>query len=237
MTVHPLRRAGGDWRIHHNSGRMRSTGVVGGMTGRGADLLIIDDPIKDAVEASSPVYRNRAWDQRRSGGDPDWTVGAKLARAHDGRIFIEDIIRVQKSPADVERLILQTARLDGHEVIIREEQEGGSSGVAVIASRKKKLAGYNYMGQKALGKPHGWIPMLIQAEVGNVFLFSSGPEGWNLPFLAEVADAPHGSHDDQLDAVCGAFHYLSIGSNVAASEFLKIGGGRAIGETPRLAWC
>lgn len=49
--------------------------------------------------------------------DPDWTVGAKLARAHDGRVFIVDIVRVQATSGDVQRLIVQTALLDGHECI------------------------------------------------------------------------------------------------------------------------
>lgn len=37
-------------------------GVGGGITGKGANILIIDDPVKDAEEADSEVTRNAVWD-------------------------------------------------------------------------------------------------------------------------------------------------------------------------------
>ena len=42
-------------------GVYRSAGVCGGITGMGASIAIIDDPIKDDVEANSEVYRERVW--------------------------------------------------------------------------------------------------------------------------------------------------------------------------------
>jgi hypothetical protein len=43
-------------------GVYRSTGVMGSITGMGGDILLLDDPIKDAHEASSKVYRDRLWE-------------------------------------------------------------------------------------------------------------------------------------------------------------------------------
>jgi predicted phage terminase large subunit-like protein len=40
----------------------RAVGVGGGVTGTGADLIVIDDPIKSREEAQSPSYRERVWD-------------------------------------------------------------------------------------------------------------------------------------------------------------------------------
>lgn len=45
---------------HHGS--YRSCGVGGGITGAGADILIIDDPIKDAADANSQTIRQKIWD-------------------------------------------------------------------------------------------------------------------------------------------------------------------------------
>lgn len=45
-----------------HKGSYRSTGVGGGITGQGADILIIDDPIKDRAEANSPTIREKLWD-------------------------------------------------------------------------------------------------------------------------------------------------------------------------------
>ena len=43
-------------------GFYRAVGVGGGLTGTPADLGIIDDPVKDAVEAASQTYRDRVWE-------------------------------------------------------------------------------------------------------------------------------------------------------------------------------
>ena len=43
-------------------GGMYTAGVGGGITGRGANLLICDDPIKDWEQAQSPTYLERLWD-------------------------------------------------------------------------------------------------------------------------------------------------------------------------------
>lgn len=42
-------------------GVYRAAGVGGGITGRGADIAIIDDPVKDAKEAYSKTYREAVW--------------------------------------------------------------------------------------------------------------------------------------------------------------------------------
>ncbi len=42
-------------------GFYKAVGVGKGLTGTPVDIAIIDDPVKDAVEALSPVYRERVW--------------------------------------------------------------------------------------------------------------------------------------------------------------------------------
>jgi len=44
------------------NGYYYSVGIGGGLTGRGADLLIIDDPHKDRAEAESEIKRKRVWE-------------------------------------------------------------------------------------------------------------------------------------------------------------------------------
>lgn len=43
-------------------GYYKTVGVGGALTGRQADIAIIDDPVKDALEANSSTYRKRTWD-------------------------------------------------------------------------------------------------------------------------------------------------------------------------------
>ena len=50
------------FEIVGHKGSYRSAGVGGGITGMGADISIIDDPVKDAAEANSPTYREKVWE-------------------------------------------------------------------------------------------------------------------------------------------------------------------------------
>ncbi len=43
-------------------GGMDAAGVGGGITGKGADLIIVDDPIKSRAEAENPARRERIWE-------------------------------------------------------------------------------------------------------------------------------------------------------------------------------
>lgn len=65
VKVNPGTKASGLWETSVG-GSMTATGVGGGLTGRGADLMIIDDPLKDAEQAQSTLIREKQWDWWRS---------------------------------------------------------------------------------------------------------------------------------------------------------------------------
>jgi predicted phage terminase large subunit-like protein len=50
------------FEIVNFNGGYKCAGVGGGITGLGGDILQIDDPIKDAEQANSPVYREKVWE-------------------------------------------------------------------------------------------------------------------------------------------------------------------------------
>lgn len=52
-----------NWGIEGDAGGMISAGIGGPITGEGADLLIIDDPIKNRQSANSPTYRELVWSE------------------------------------------------------------------------------------------------------------------------------------------------------------------------------
>lgn len=57
-----------------HGGFYKAVGVGGSLTGTPVDLGIIDDPVKDAIEAGSQTYRNRIW---------DWYTDVFLTRLHN----------------------------------------------------------------------------------------------------------------------------------------------------------
>ncbi|QDQ03163.1 hypothetical protein FOH38_23485 [Lysinibacillus fusiformis] len=68
-----------DWGVQDRRGGMISTGIGGSITGQGADLMIIDDPIKNMKEASSQLIRDNIWDEWEA------TLSTRL---HDGASVI-----------------------------------------------------------------------------------------------------------------------------------------------------
>lgn len=71
-------RAAANWRTAAGGG-LWAAGVGGPMTGRGAHLLLLDDPIKNADEAASPVYRRR---------QQDWWQSTFTTRAEPGAAIV-----------------------------------------------------------------------------------------------------------------------------------------------------
>lgn len=55
-------------------GFYKAVGVGGGLTGTPVDIAIIDDPVKDAMEAYSPIYRERVW---------EWYTSVLQTRLHN----------------------------------------------------------------------------------------------------------------------------------------------------------
>ena len=55
-----------DWALAGTGGGMLSCGIGASITGHGADLLLIDDPIKNREEANSEHIRNKIYDEYQS---------------------------------------------------------------------------------------------------------------------------------------------------------------------------
>ena len=97
--------AADDWSTTAGRG-MTTAGVGGPMTGRGANLLIIDDPVKNAEEALSQTTRNNHWDWWQSTAstrlEPGGVVIGIMTRWHEDDIFG----RLLKGGGQIRRLTL-----------------------------------------------------------------------------------------------------------------------------------
>ena len=177
----------------------RPTPLEGGLFKR--DWIRYDSPLP------ANAVRCRYWDKAATHGDGDWTVGC-LMSVQDGRYCIEDIVRLQGSPYEVQQVIRQTAERDGREVMVRMEQEPGSSGVDVIDHYSRQvLEGYDFRPDKVTGdKQLRAGPMAAAMECGNLWMVRAG---WNRDLVDEMLEFPLGEHDDQVDACSGAFRALS----------------------------
>lgn len=59
IELDPDKQAVGRWRVHNHRGAMLAGGILSSTTGFGADVLVVDDPIKGAEQADSDAYRRR----------------------------------------------------------------------------------------------------------------------------------------------------------------------------------
>lgn len=174
------------------------------------------------------LHKVRYWDHASTeadkGKDPDWTVGLLLGRDANGLSYVCDVQRFRSRTLEKENRIRQVAELDGREVRIAFEQEPGSSGKDV-ADRMVRvvLNGFPVTVDKKTGsKLSRARPVSSQAEAGNIRLVR-GP--WNKAFLDELEPFPQeGIHDDQVDALSGAFWALGTtrpGDTRAYAEMLE----------------
>lgn len=62
LTLDPGSAAAHRWSLDNGIGGMLTAGAGGPITGKGADIMVIDDPIKNSEEASSEVIREKLWD-------------------------------------------------------------------------------------------------------------------------------------------------------------------------------
>lgn len=60
--LHPKNQGAEEWSLATGQGGYVAAGVGGGITGKGAHVLVIDDPIKNAEEADSADLREKLWD-------------------------------------------------------------------------------------------------------------------------------------------------------------------------------
>jgi len=75
IALRPGSHAANRFDLSGTAGGMVTAGVGGGLTGKGAHLAIVDDPVKDAADAQSPTMRVRLW---------EWWQAVLLTRIEPG---------------------------------------------------------------------------------------------------------------------------------------------------------
>lgn len=199
MQLDPITRRmilDGDWSARHSGG------------------VFAAEWIKVVSVPPVGVPKVRFWDlaatESKGNNEPDWTAGAKMSKGVNGIYYIEDVKRKRLTPLGVELLIKQTAELDGLETSIYMEQEPGASGKNTISHYQRNiLQRFSFAGVRSTGdKQARFGPLSSQAEAGNVCLVSGL---YVNDLLDELEGLWGGAHDDQADALSGAYLQLAEG--------------------------
>ncbi len=158
-------------------------------------------------EAPRDARRVRYWDKAGTEGAGDYTVGLLMAESQ-GRYYVEDAVRGQWSDLGRDRVMRETAAMDGVEVEIWAEQEPGSGGKDSANATVRNLAGFVVHVEIASGSKEVRAgPFAAQCEALNVFLKRAS---WNGAYINELCAFPNGTNDDQVDTSSGAFSKLAL---------------------------
>lgn len=168
-----------------------------------------DNPLLCAAPPLVRVFSrwDFAWTKRRKS---DYSTRAKLGLASDGHLILLHMLRMKGNPDEVTKVVRATAEVDGRDVVHIIPLNFADS-LYVHNDMVRVLAGYQVVPQKEVGAKEVRIATLQpQAQARRIHLV--GGE-WVEPFLDEAAayKGDGTGHDDQLDALAGAFLHIVDG--------------------------
>ena len=175
----------------------------------------------------------RSWDlastpPTEGAPSPDATAGIKMGRRRNGRYVVAHVERIQKAAHDVRESVKNIAWQDGPTVKIVVPQDPGQAGKEQAASYVAMLPGFNVStfvqsGDKIVRAE----PVAAQWQAGNIDVVRGA---WNEVFFSELeAFFDKRYHDDQVDAMSGAFNAIVAGIQV----FEFVSGGTRISNKMR----
>ncbi len=173
------------FEIVGHKGAYRSCGVGGGITGTGADILVIDDPVKDRASANSVTIRNAIW---------DWYTSTAYTRLSPGGGIV--VMQTRWSPIKDDTPVLtshgwkhhgdltvgdQVFGLDGALVTITHVGEPVMCTVKATTRTESIICGENHVwpiktraehnpvnhqAKKLIGKPDRLLPQIEALDYG-----------------------------------------------------------------------
>ena len=145
----------------------------------------------------------RAWDMAATEGSGAYTVGVKFGVDGAGVYYVLDVKRGQWGTDTRNKMIRQTAELDGKSVKVRGPQDPGAAGKDAALAFVRLLAGFTAKTEPVSGdKVTRADPYSAQVNVGNVKLVQGD---WNTAFIEEHRLFPNGTYKDQVDAAADGF--------------------------------
>ena len=185
-----------DMEIAEHGGSIISRGIMSGITGNSGDLIIIDDPIKNRMEADSPTYRERLWEEWQNSIKTRTQAGTKIiiiqTRWHEddlaGRVIREEEnVEVVNIPVEAEENDILGRKVG--DALCPEIGKDNKWLQAFKASYKGGMRAWNALFQ---GRP--------TSEEGNIF-----KRGWwqyydvlpdKMPFVGISVDAAFKGNED-----------------------------------------
>lgn len=199
---------GGNWKIRPTAGKVFNRAWFKMREG-----VASDDQVKKRIR-----YWDKAASEKKGS---DYSAGVKMALLYDGTVVVESVVRGRWSSLDRERIMRETAKMDGKDVEVWIEREPGSSGVDSAKASVRNLGGFTAYEEPVTGDKYSRArPLSAQVEAGHVYVTLAA---WNEDYLHEMHqfDGTGKGHDDQVDASSGAYNRLTLGKKPIKVAFGK----------------
>lgn len=139
----------------------------------------------------------------------DYTVGVKMGLTADNTPVILHVWRDRRELPAVHEAIVQNAAIDGRQTHIRLEAEKAGIVQLQFLLRDKRMNGYVLDAKPPQGDKYTRAaPVAARVNAGVVQMVRGA---WNSAFLDELSVFNMGAHDDQVDALSGAWDMLASG--------------------------
>jgi predicted phage terminase large subunit-like protein len=161
-----------------------------------------------------PLTYLRYWDRAATEPsldypDPDWTVGARMAKDHDGNTYIISLERDRKDPGGVEGMMEDAAARDGIGCPLWVEQDPGSGGKSDVSNVMRKFRKYPvHVHRPTKDKLTKGLSFSSACQNGLVY-FVKGQYLNTLYHELETFDNDGKKKDDQWDSVTGGYNQLA----------------------------
>lgn len=120
LNLDPDSQAAEAWRTLEGGGFL-AAGIGGGITGKGAHVFIVDDPIKDAQEADSETIRDTVWDWYGPVAYTRLAPGGGVlviqTRWHDDDLSGRLLVKMKEDLKEAEELGMSTDDIDQWEIV------------------------------------------------------------------------------------------------------------------------
>lgn len=137
----------------------------------------------------------------------DFTAGCLGGIAQNGDFYVLHMAHIKKSWGEAKQFIVDLAKEEKIPIVV----EGNGTLRVACDELKNSLAGFCQVhtkitqGDKIVNST-GWQSLV---ETGKFYIKRGA---WNSELISEIADFPKGAHDDQVDAVSGAYNFLKSGT-------------------------
>lgn len=122
-VIIPERQAAHDWGTKQG-GSYYAVGIGGGLTGRGFNIGIIDDPVKDAEEAESSTIRDKVWEWYttvfRTRAQPDAAIIVVMTRWNQDDLVGRLLKQAQADPTSDQWKVIHFKAIEDNKALWAE---------------------------------------------------------------------------------------------------------------------